>query len=330
MNAIVVENLVKKYGDFEAVKGISFSIREGEIFGLLGPNGAGKTTTIHILATLLKPTSGRAFVAGHDVVKEPHKVRKSIGIVFQDPSLDNELTGYENLYIHGRLYGLKGQALKERIDHALRFVDLYEFKDKLVRSYSGGMRRRLEMARALIHTPKILFLDEPTIGLDPYTRVRIWEYIKRLQKEHGVTILLTTHYMDEAESLCDRVAIMDHGRIVAIGTVEELKSMIGSDIVYVKLDGGRGDVCSNIALEFVQNCRQVEDGTLVLQVRKASEAIPEILKYFELSDTRVKEVSYRRPSLNDVFIYLTGREFRDSEGSFVDFVRMVHRARWGR
>ncbi|MEM0026482.1 MAG: ATP-binding cassette domain-containing protein [Ignisphaera sp.] len=324
---IVVENLVKRYGPVEAVRGISFQVRKGEIFGFLGPNGAGKTTTIHILATLLKPTSGKALVAGYDVVSEPDRVRKNIGIVFQDPSLDDNLTGYENLYIHGRLYGLNGQGLRERIEEALKFVELWDFRDRLVRNYSGGMRRRLEIARAMLHTPRILFLDEPTIGLDPQTRVHIWDYIRKLNKEYGTTIFLTTHYMEEAEMLCSRIAIIDHGKIIALGTAEELKSMVGSDIVYVKLAKPDPDICSKLSIAGVDSCKVVEGGMVALQVKKASEAIPAILLHLDRLEIRVAEVSYRRPSLNDVFIHLTGREIRDSEGSFIEVARMRHRAR---
>jgi len=278
---ITVENLVKRYGSIEAVRGISFTVSRGEIFGFLGPNGAGKTTTIHILTTLLKPTAGKATVAGYDVVKEPDKVRRRIGVVFQDPSLDLNLTGYENLFIHGRLYGLNGQRLREKIEEALKFVELWEFRDKEVKSYSGGMRRRLEIARAMLHTPKILFLDEPTIGLDPQTRAHIWDYIRELRRSYGTTIFLTTHYMDEAEILCDRIAIIDHGKIIAMGTAEELKSMLNSDIVYVKLEHLNGEVCSKISLEGIKNCKVVEGNTIALQVRKASEAIPAILQLLD-------------------------------------------------
>lgn len=324
---IVVENLVKRFGPVEAVRGVSFTVARGEIFGFLGPNGAGKTTTIHILATLLKPTAGRATVASYDVVKEPDKVRRNIGIVFQDPSLDLDLSGYENLYIHGRLYGLSGQRLRERLEEVLKFVELWEFRNREVRTYSGGMRRRLEIARAMLHTPRILFLDEPTLGLDPQTRVHIWDYIRELRKSYGTTIFLTTHYMDEAEMLCDRIATIDHGKIIAIGTAEELKSMLSSDIVYVKLGQVNEDVCSKISIESVKNCRVVEGNTLALQVRKASEAIPTILQLLDRLEVRVLEVSYRRPSLNDVFIHLTGRELRDSEASPVETMRIMRIAR---
>ncbi|PNV77410.1 MAG: ABC transporter ATP-binding protein, partial [Thermoproteota archaeon] len=215
MSAISVRNLVKKFGSLTAVDGISFDVEKGEIFGFLGPNGAGKTTTINILVTLMRPTSGEAYVAGYNVVEEPVKVRERIGIVFQDPSVDRNLTGWENLYIHGLVYGLRGEELRRRVEESLEFAELTKFKDVEVKNYSGGMIRRLEIARGLMHKPEILFLDEPTIGLDPQTRAKIWEYVEKLRDEEGVTVFLTTHYIEEAERLCDRVAIIDHGRIVA-------------------------------------------------------------------------------------------------------------------
>ncbi len=327
--AIIVENLVKKYGNLVAVAGVSFRVRYGEIFGFLGPNGAGKTTTIHVLATLLKPTSGKAVVAGHDVVREPREVRRSIGIVFQDPSLDDQLTAYENMYIHGRVYGLKGRELHERIRELLEFVDLWSFRDKLVKTFSGGMRRRLEIARALLHKPKVLFLDEPTIGLDPQTRAHIWEYIRRMRREKGVTMLLTTHYMDEAEQLCDRLAIIDHGRIIAEGTPDELKSIVGDEIVYLKTTDPN-KACQILAGNGVKECKELGDGRVALKVKRASEAIPVLLEKASKNGLRVEEVSYRRPTLNDVFLYLTGREIRDSEAGFMEAVRIRFARRWMR
>ncbi len=327
--AISVENLVKKYGNLVAVAGVSFKVRYGEIFGFLGPNGAGKTTTIHVLATLLKPTSGKAVVAGHDVVREPREVRRSIGIVFQDPSLDDQLTAYENMYIHGRIYGLKGRELHERIRELLEFVELWSFRDKLVKTFSGGMRRRLEIARALLHEPKVLFLDEPTLGLDPQTRAHIWEYIRRMRREKGVTILLTTHYMDEAEQLCDRIAIIDHGRIIAEGTPEELKSIVGNELVYLKVTMHDG-ACQVFSGNGVKECKELGDGKVVLKVRKASEAIPVLLELASRRGLRVEEVSYRRPTLNDVFLYLTGRDIRDSEAGSLEAVRVRFARRWRR
>ncbi|PLJ77443.1 ATP-binding cassette domain-containing protein [Infirmifilum sp. SLHALR2] len=322
--AIVVEDLVKRFKDVTAVDHVSFKVKSGEIYGLLGPNGAGKTTTIHILTTLLRPTSGRALVAGFDVVKQPHEVRKRIGIVFQDPSIDNQLTAYDNMYIHGRLYGLSGEELKRKIYELLDFVELKPYANKLVKNFSGGMRRRLEIARSLLHEPDILFLDEPTIGLDPQTRVKIWDYITAIKKEHGMTILLTTHYMDEADQLCDRIAIMDHGKIKAEGSPEELKSMLGNEVVYLKLDGHL-EATPCIEADFIENCKPVSRDTVQLVVKNASTALPRIFELAGSRGLRIVEVTYKRPTLNEVFIHLTGRELRDSleEGGF----RPPHR-RW--
>ena len=319
--AIVVENLVKKFKDVTAVNGISFTVKEGEIYGLLGPNGAGKTTTIHILTTLLKPTSGKVQVAGFDAVRQAAEVRKRIGVVFQDPSLDNQLTAWDNMYIHGMLYGLSGSELKKKIDDLLEFVELKQYANKLVRYFSGGMRRRLEIVRSLLHEPDILFLDEPTIGLDPQTRVKIWDYIMAIKKEKGMTIVLTTHYMDEAEQLCDRIAIMDHGKIIAEGTADQLKSLVGNEVIYLKLDGVPPKC---LQADFIENCRVVADSTLELSVRNASAALPKVFELAETNGLKIREVTYRRPTLNEVFIHLTGRELRDSlEEGF----RPAHR-RW--
>lgn len=312
-NVIVVEDLVKKFKDVVAVNGISFSIKKEEVFALLGPNGAGKTTTIHIIATLLKPTKGSVLVAGYDVVKEADKVRKKIGIVFQDPSLDNQLTGYDNMYIHGKLYGLKGRELQEKIMKLLDLVELKEFAYKKVMYYSGGMRRRLEIARSLLHEPEILILDEPTIGLDPQSRARIWDYIKYLKKEFSMTILMTTHYMDEAEELADRIAIMDKGKILAMGTADQLKSMLGQDVVYItvnNLNNNNNDICN--MFNFAKICKVLDGNRLELVVDNATKALPEIFHIAELKGLRIVEISYRRPTLNEVFLHLTGRELRDS------------------
>ncbi len=326
---ITVENLVKRFGDVTAVDGISFSVREGEIFGFLGPNGAGKTTTIHILTTLLKPTSGRAVVAGHDVVKEAPKVREVIGIVFQDPSLDDQLTAYENLYVHGRIYGMSGNELRRRIDEMLEFVNLSRFRDKPVKTFSGGMRRRLEIARALVHKPKILFLDEPTIGLDPQTRASIWDYIQRLRKEENITIFLTTHYMDEAEALADRIAIIDHGKIVTEGTPDELKSLVDEEVIYVKFsDGNDGKSC--LKAPFILECRVIGRNHVALKVRNASEALPKVFELTTKAGLTIREISYKRPTLNDVFLYLTGREIRDEGGDSAERMKIVMRRRWRR
>ncbi len=304
---IVIDNLVKRFRDVVAVNGISFHVKKAEIFGLLGPNGAGKTTTIHIIATLLRPTAGKVMVAGYDAVSNPYEVRKRIGIVFQDPSLDMNLHAYDNMYIHGRLYGLKGRELHRKIMELLDFVDLKQYANKIVRNFSGGMRRRLELARGLLHEPEILILDEPTIGLDPQSRARIWEYITKIQKEKGITILMTTHYMDEAEELCHRIAIMDRGKIVGMGTADELKQVIGSDIIIARFDK---PICVNE--EFVKECKILVDGRTEIVVNNASKILPQIFEYAEARGVKILEISYRRPTLNEVFLYLTGRELRDS------------------
>ncbi|WP_056935014.1 ATP-binding cassette domain-containing protein [Thermococcus barophilus] len=327
--AITADNLVKKYGDFTAVKGVSFKVKKGEIFAFLGPNGAGKTTTIHMLVTLLKPTSGNATVAEHDVIKEPDKVRKKIGIVFQDPSLDRELTAYENMYIHGKIYGLSGDKLKKRIMEMLKFVELDEFKDRQVKFFSGGMQRRLEIARALIHEPEVLFLDEPTIGLDPQTRAHIWEYIKKMKEEHEMTIFLTTHYMDEAEQLADRIAIIDHGRIIAEGTSEELKKLVGNDVIYIRIANGKEEVkCLNA--DFIRGCKVLPDGRVRLEVANAAEALPKLFELAQQNDIKILEVTYHRPTLNDVFLYLTGRELREESAGGFDMAKIAVRRRYMR
>ncbi len=313
MAAIEVRELTKFYGEIKAVDHISFEVNEGEIFGFLGPNGAGKTTTVKMLTTILRPTSGRALVAGYDIVKEQRKVRKKIGVVFQDPSVDRQLTGFENLYLHGVIYGLSGKELKVKIRKALEFVDLAEFGEVPLKKYSGGMIRRLEIARAMLHDPEILFLDEPTLGLDPQTRAKVWEYIIEL-KNKGVTVFLTTHYMEEADKLCDRVAIIDHGRIVAIGTPEELKAMVGNEVIYVRI---RGEVDHFLELcessgEF-KEVKKLKDGTIALYVTSASTAIPEVFDLASKAEIKVEEVKYHRPTLEDVFLHLTGRSLRDSE-----------------
>ncbi len=319
--AIVVKDLVKRFGDIVAVNGISFEVRWGEVFGLLGPNGAGKTTTVHILTTLLRPTSGDAWVAGHHVVEEASAVRKCIGVVFQDPSLDPELSAYENLYIHGAVYGLRGEELRYRVEEALRFVELYEHRHRLVKHFSWGMRRRLEIARALLHKPRVLFMDEPTIGLDPYSRILVWSYIEKLRKE-GVTVFLTTHYMEEAERLCNRIAVMDRGKIVAIGSPDELKKLVSSDIIYLRVEpaSARQAICEVLDVPSVSECRVLSGGMVMLRVDDATRAIPMILEKAARSGLSVAEVSYRRPTLNDVFLYLTGRPL---SGGIEDFAKQL-------
>ncbi len=240
MEIIKVKNLTKKFKDFTAVDDISFDVKKGEIFAFLGPNGAGKSTTIKMLTTLLSPTNGTLKLDEHDVVKNPNEVRHSFGIVFQDPSLDDELTAYENMEFHGVLYSVPKKIRKERIEHLMKFVELWDRKDNLVKEFSGGMKRRLEIARGLLHHPKILFLDEPTLGLDPQTRNHMWEYLRELNKTEGITVFFTTHYMEEAERIADRIAIIDHGKIIISGTADELKKQTNTNSLeeaFLKLTG---------------------------------------------------------------------------------------------
>lgn len=272
--------MTKRYEKLTAVDNLSLDIEQGEVFGLLGQNGAGKTTVIHMLATLLKPTSGSATVNNFDIQKEPDKVRTSIGIVFQVPSSDDLLTGYENLQIHAMLYGVDPSIREKRIQDALELVGLTERKDDQVKKYSGGMRRRLEIARGLIHSPKVLFLDEPTLGLDPSSRETMWKYIQQLVKQEKLTIILTTHYMEEADMLCNRIGIMDKGKIIALDTPTNLKLMLGGDIVKLKLKKHDSDI---MVLKNLSCVKKVEslDGYVMLSVDDAKMNIPEILKHVE-------------------------------------------------
>lgn len=311
MPVIKTENLTKVYGTLRALDSLSISIDEGEVFGLLGPNGAGKTTTIKVLATLLAPTSGRAFVNGFDVMKQPSKVRESIGIVFQEPSTDELLTGYENLRLHAYMYGIPSSEAGGRIDDALRLVELTERKDSLVKTYSGGMRRRLEIARGLLHKPKILFLDEPTLGLDPRGREAMWVYVERLVKELHMTILLTTHYMEEADRFADRVCIIDRGKSVAIDAPDSLKRIVGGDLVTIRAPSV--DQKAIRKLKFVKNVERIDDRMLVT-VENAAINLQELLK----KTGKVKCVEVRSPTLDDVFIHFTGRGLEQAEGSWFD------------
>lgn len=306
MKVIEVKDLTKKFDKFTAVNRISFDVEKGEILGLLGPNGAGKTTTLSMLATLVKPTSGSAVVNGFDVYNNPSMVRKSIGFVFQDPSSDDTLTGRENLYLHGLMYGVNG--INEKIEMVLKLVELTDKKDILVKNYSGGMRRRLELARGLLHEPKILFLDEPTLGLDPQTRIKLWDYIKKLSNESNVSIIITTHYMDEVESLCNRIAIIDHGKIVAMDSPAELKNKIGGDLVRLKIKNP-ANLKGVKKLKYVKKIKR-EGDFIVLTVVNSGVHLQEILKVIG----KVEAVELRPPTLNDVFLHYTGRGIRETEG----------------
>jgi len=314
---IRVESLVKKFGDITAVNGVSFTVQEGEIFGFLGPNGAGKTTTINILCTLLAPTSGRAWVNGHDVLKEPDAVRRSIGLVFQDPSLDERLTARENLEFHAILYDIPAEVRRRRMEEVLRMVELYERKDDLVRTFSGGMKRRLEIARGLMHYPRILFLDEPTLGLDPQTRRRIWDYILELRERENITIFLTTHYMDEAEN-ADRIAIIDYGRIVALDTPDGLKRMVGGDVVTLRT-ADDSKAAAFITRRFGVEVRRLDgQGGIYFEISSGEEFIPRLIKEIPFP---VHSISLRRPTLDDVFLKLTGRHIREETASAADRFR---------
>jgi ABC-2 type transport system ATP-binding protein len=315
---IKTEGLTKKYGKITAVEGLNLEVEEGEIFGLLGPNGAGKTTLISMLCTILKPTSGRAWVNGFDIVKESGKVRKSIGIVFQAPSVDDLLTGRENLAMHNLLFGVPRSIRKQRIDEVLSIVNLEKRADDLVNTYSGGMRRRLELARGIMHHPKILFLDEPTLGLDPQTREHIWEYIVDLAEKECMTVMLTTHYMEEAEQLCDRVAIIDYGKIVALDSPETLKNKIAGDVVKIKQKVR--DIETIKKLDYVKSVQE-KDGLLYLSIKDASKHLQDLLTHTGPIDF----VEVRSGTLNDVFLYYTGREIRESEAEGGFWERMMKR-----
>ncbi|NOY55951.1 MAG: ATP-binding cassette domain-containing protein [Actinobacteria bacterium] len=304
--AIDVNALSRRFKDLLAVDGIGFWVDKGEVFGFLGPNGAGKTTTISMLTTLLKPSAGTATVAGHDIRSDQSAVRSAIGIVFQEPSLDDRLTARENLNFHGVLYHVPPQIRRRRIDELLKLVDLDTRADDIVEKFSGGMKRRLEIARGLLHTPEILFLDEPTIGLDPQTRRSMWDHIKRLREETGITIFMTTHYMDEAE-FCDRIAIMDHASIVALDTPEGLKRMVGGDMITVTTPDP-GDLVEFLSTEPVTTT--VRNGQVRIEVREGAPFIPHLARGFK---GRIDAIELRRPTLDDVFLKLTGRTIRESE-----------------
>jgi ABC-2 type transport system ATP-binding protein len=324
MAAVHVKELTKKFGEFVAVDRISFDIRSGEIFGLLGPNGAGKTTTVSMLATLLRPTSGTAEVCGRDVLHEQDGVRKSIGIVFQDQSLDEELTAWENMDFHGRLYRIPRDVREKRIDDLLKLVELDDRKDGLVKTFSGGMRRRLEIARGLLHEPKVLFLDEPTLGLDPQTRNHLWEYIGTLNSEKGITIILTTHYMDEADRLCDRVAIIDRGAIVALDTPEKLKEEIGGDVITIA-SSRTDDIISLIKAPWITRM-EPHDGVVTIHLENAEKHISEIIQLLAQDAIDIGSVSIRKPTLEDVFLHFTGKTIREEEADGKAQMRMFMRA----
>lgn len=319
MNAIEVEALAKVFGRLKAVDGVSFDVPKGEIFGFLGPNGAGKTTTINILCTLLVPTSGKAFVNGHDVVKQPRQVQRTIGLVFQDPTLDEYLTAEQNLRFHAYAYGVPRDVREKRIAELLELVELSDRRKSKVSTYSGGMRRRLELARGLLHHPQMLFLDEPTLGLDPQTRRHIWEYVLSLRQEEDLTIFLTTHYMDEAEH-CDRIAIIDYGRIVALDTPDKLKDAMGGDVVALEAED-----TEEAALELKERYSlspEIQNGMITFSVPRGDTFLPDFVRGFQ---SRLLSINVRRPTLDDVFLKLTGHAIRDHEADPWEQMRSMMR-----
>jgi ABC-2 type transport system ATP-binding protein len=305
--AIAVRDLAKSFGEVRAVRGVSFEVATGEVFGFLGPNGAGKTTTINMLCTLAKPSSGEATVAGHDVVRQRDDVRRNIGLVFQDPTLDGYLTAEQNLKLHAELYGVQSDLVRPRMQQVMEMVSLWDRKDSVVATFSGGMRRRLEIARGLMHSPRVLFLDEPTIGLDPQTRRSIWSYIRELKEREEITIFMTTHYMDEAE-WCDRIAIMDHGEIVALDAPETLKAQVGQDRITIHTDDDQAAIAA-IAQRFGIEAT-VAEGAVTFGVPSGEEFVPRL---FAESGIPIRSVSISRPTLDDVFMSYTGTTIRDAE-----------------
>jgi len=320
MNTIEITALSKKYKDLTAVDGVNLSIAKGEIFGLLGPNGAGKTTLLMMLSTLLKPTAGKALVNGYDVIKQPAKVRKSIGMVFQDPSSDELLSAYENLKLHALMYDVPLKHINNKIDEVLALVGLEKRKQDKVKQFSGGMRRRMEIARGLLHQPQVLFLDEPTLGLDPQTREHIWNYIESLAQQTGMTIILTTHYMEEAEKLCTKIGIIDHGKIIAHDTTEKLRETVEGDLVV--LEG------KNILTEELRKIPFIKKITVVnkhveLTVTDAAKNLQQLL----VTIGSIDFIEVHPPDLNDEFLYYTGKQIRETEGGTMEHFRSITRAR---
>lgn len=309
-NIIEVKNLSHSYGDFRAVDNISFNVKKGEFFSFLGPNGAGKSTAINILITLLNLQQGSVFIAGHSLNENPKKVRNSIGIVFQEITLDRDMTVYETLEFHARLYSMPKEEREKRIEYLLNLVELSEKRDDLTKNLSGGMKRRLEIARGLITKPMILFLDEPTIGLDPQTRMKTWDYLREVNKS-GTTIFLTTHYMDEADSLSDRISIIDNGKIITTGTPEELKNSLGKDIIYLETSD------DNKALKILRDNPEIQDAVkkdnhiLLITKSDGAKILPQIMHTLEKNSLKTISVNLKKPSMDDVFLHYTGRALRE-------------------
>jgi len=314
LHTIEANDLTKRFGTLVAVDHVSFSVNEGEIFGFLGPNGAGKTTTINMLTTLLNPSEGSAKVGGFEVEKQDDKVREIVGLVPQDITVDDDLTGMENMMLQAKLYHVPTEVAKERIRDVLSLVGLTEAANRRVETYSGGMRKLLELAEGLIHHPKVLFLDEPTLGLDVQTRVVIWDYIKKLRDEHRITMFLTTHYMEEADILCDRIAIIDHGKIVALDTPQNLKDSLGGDIIELEFNVKTDDQTKRLrALPQVKDVKKIGD-TYRIKVSKGEKALPEIIENMLKMKLRIGKVSLVKPSLDQVYLEYTGRSLRETQG----------------
>jgi len=323
MNVIEVQDLARNFGKVEAVKGVSFAVEEGEVFGFLGPNGAGKTTTINMLCTLLRPSAGGARVNGYDVARQRSEVRRSIGLVFQQTTLDDYLSAEQNLRFHGYAYAIPAVVREQRIRDLLTMVELWERRKGSVRVFSGGMKRRLEIARGLLHPPRVLFLDEPTLGLDPQTRRHIWNYLHQLRVQEHLTIFLTTHYMDEAEN-CGRIAVIDHGSIVALDTPDGLKDAVGGDLVTFSTADNAS--AANVIRERYHVEPVVQDGQVRFHIAAGETFLPDFVRTFP---QRLLSVGLRRPTLDDVFLTLTGHEIRDSELDAKDLL-LQGMGRWGR
>jgi ABC-2 type transport system ATP-binding protein len=318
-DAIVAKALEKRYGPVQALAGVTFSVRAGEVFGLLGPNGAGKSTTVRVLTTLTRPDSGRAFVAGHDVVREPNRVRRSIGYVPQESGVDREATGRENLMLQGRIQGVPGGELRRRVDELLDLVGISDAANRVVRGYSGGMKRRLDIALGLVHRPSVLFLDEPTTGLDPEARAAMWVEVERLAEQERLTILLTTHYLEEADRLAERVAIVSRGEIVVEGPPEQLKRDLRGEAVTVELADGWGEDAVALVAALDGATETTIDGRLLrTRVPNGAQAVPAILSALEGGGVRVESVTTHRPSLDDVYLHYTGREFAAEDVAVTD------------
>ena len=330
MNTIEIESLTKNFGKVKAVDDISFNVEEGEIFGFLGPNGAGKSTTMMILTTLLKPTSGRALVAGFDVVSQAKKVRENIGFVQQEIAVDDYLTGRENLILEGRLNHIPRNLIDERIDQVLDLIELVEKQNETVDTYSGGMRKRLDLAGGLLHRPKVLFLDEPTVGLDIQTRRKIWDYIKKIHKEFNMTIFVSTHYMEEADKLCDRIGIIDYGKIQVIDSPQALKGKLGNEIITFKIlkDVSKTDLLSELkAIQLVKDVTTKDDQVTVF-ASKGTELIPMIFQIASNLQIKIISISLTQPTLDDVFISYTGHELRDENAKYNQKIQYAKMRRW--